>query len=158
MNPRFLVAAVILYFAWSGGTLAVPWPQKSMPQAVARQPTTDQMKWAEPLAALLPKMLPQDRQYLSDFYTAMHFVVQQDGGRSKPIIGTTDAFVVLQAGSLNLAIEKAAVGKYPGLDDAIDQVFFAAAGAEPRTIDPATREQLLAGCAVLAKAFRVNGE
>lgn len=155
---RLLVAAVILYFAWAGAGLKVPWPQDSMPSVAAPEPTAEQMEWAKPLAEKLPKMLAKDRQYLSDLYAAMHFVVGQDGKRSKPILPTTDAFIVLHGGSLQLAIEKAAVGKYPGLDDAIDQVFLAAAGPEPKQLDQPVRDKLLEACAVLSKAFRVNGE
>jgi hypothetical protein len=88
----------------------------------------------------------------------MAFVLLRDGDRDKPIIGNTDQFAVFHAGTLNLAIEKANVGKYPGLDRAIDMTFFNAAGAESAVIDADRRTKLVAACGVLSWVFRVHGE
>jgi len=160
IEARYIVAAVILFFAWRGGELGLKWPQMPKPAAVAAvaaKPTAEQLAWASELKAILPKMLPSDRQYLAAFYDATAFVLKQDGERSTPIIGDTDKFTVFHAGSLQLAIQKKNVGKYPGLDKAIDAVFLAAAGADVKAIDKATGEKLIAGCNVLAYAFRING-
>ena len=150
------MAGVLLVFAWKGAKVDMPWPQLSQPKAATTEPTAEQLQWAAPLKDILPKMLPKDRQYLSNFYDAMEFILAQDAGRSLPIIADTDKFVVFHAGSLTAAIEKANVGKHPGLDKAIDQVFFAACGADPATIGPKERENLMAACRVLRHAFRVN--
>lgn len=154
------MAAVLLVFAWRGGELGMKWPPMPQPAAVAKveKPTQDQLAWAADLKAILPKMLPADRAYLSAFYDATKFVITQDGERSTPIIGDTDKFTVFHAGSLQLAIQKKNVGKYPGLDKAIDAVFLNAAGADVKAIDRDTREKLLAACNVLAYAFRVNSD
>jgi hypothetical protein len=154
------VAAVILFFAWRGGELGMKWPQLPKPAAavaVTAKPSAEQLAWASDLKAILPKMLPTDRQYLAAFYDATAFVLTQDGERSTPIIGDTDKFTVFHAGSLQLAIQKKNVGKYPGLDKAIDAVFLNAAGADVKAIDRATGEKLIAACNVLAHAFRING-
>lgn len=160
LEARHIVAAVILFFAWRGGELGMKWPQLPKPAAVAVaavKPTAEQLAWASELKAILPKMLPSDRQYLAAFYDATAFVLTQDGERSTPIIGDTDKFTVFHAGSLQLAIQKKNVGKYPGLDKAIDAVFLNAAGADVKAIDKATGEKLIAACNVLAHAFRING-
>lgn len=160
VEARHVVAAVLLVFAWRGGELKVPWPPLTKPAvvAVAEKPTAEQLAWAGDLKAILPKMLPADREYLSAFYDAMRFVLIQDGERSTPIIGDTDKFTVLHAGSLQLAIQKKNVGKYPGLDKAIDAVFFNAAGADVTTLEGGTRAKLIAACNVLSYVFKVNGE
>lgn len=154
------MAAVLLVFAWRGGEMDMKWPQLLKPAATAtvEKPSAEQLAWAADLKAILPKMLPTDRAYLSAFYDATRFVITQDGERSTPIIGDTDKFTVFHAGSLQLAIQKKNVGKYPGLDKAIDAVFFNAAGADVKAIDKDTREKLLAACNVLAYAFRVNSD
>jgi hypothetical protein len=155
------VAGVILFFAWRGGELGMKWPQMPKPAAAvavaAVKPSAEQLAWASELKAILPKMLPADRQYLAAFYDATAFVLTQDGERSTPIIGDTDKFTVFHSGSLQLAIQKKNVGKYPGLDKAIDAVFLNAAGADVKAIDKATGEKLIAACNVLAHAFRING-
>ena len=160
LEARHIVAAVILLFAWRGGNLSMKWPQLPQPAAavaVVEKPSADQLAWASELKAILPKMLPSDRQYLAAFYDATKFVLTQDGERSTPIIGDTDKFTVFHAGSLQLAIQKKNVGKYPGLDKAIDSVFFNAVGADVKAIDKATGEKLIAACNVLAHVFRING-
>jgi len=161
IEARHIVAAVILFFAWQGGNLSMKWPQMPLPTApvavVAAKPSAEQLAWAADLKAILPKMLPGDREYLAAFYDATKFVLTQDGERSTPIIGDTDKFTVFHAGSLQLAIQKKNVGKYPGLDKAIDAVFLAAAGADVKAIDKATGEKLIAACSVLSHAFRING-
>lgn len=158
LEARHVVAAVLLVFAWRGGEAKIQWPQVGVPAVVvaAEKPTPDQLAWAADLKPILPKMLPSDRAYLSAFYDAIKFVLAQDGERSTPIIGDTDKFTVFHAGSLQLAIQKKNVGKYPGLDKAIDAVFFNAAGADVQSLDRATREKLIAASGVLAYVFKVG--
>jgi hypothetical protein len=160
IEARHIVAGVLLFFAWRGGELGVKWPQLPLPTAAVAvpvaKPTADQLAWATELKAILPKMLVGDREYLSAFYDATKFVLTQDGERSTPIIGDTDKFTVFHAGSLQLAIQKKNVGKYPGLDKAIDAVFLAAAGADVKALDKDTRDKLIAACNVLTYAFKVG--
>lgn len=158
IQARHIVAIVLLAFAWKGSELKIDWPTLPKPAAVAAaKPTADQLAWAAELKPILPKMLPADRKYLSAFYDATAFILIQDGARSTPIIGDTDKFTIFHAGSLQLAIEKKNVGKYPGLDKAIDSVFLNASGADVAAIDADKRAKLIAACNVLSWAFRVNG-
>lgn len=160
LEARHAVAAVLLVFAWRGSELNMKWPQIRMPSATAKaeKPSADQLAWAADLKAILPRMLPADREYLAAFYDATRYVLVQDGERSTPIIGDTDKFTVFHAGSLQLAIQKKNVGKYPGLDKAIDAVFFNAAGADVQALDRATRDKLIAACNVLAYVFKVGAD
>lgn len=152
------MAAVLLLFAWKGANVTIPWPPADTPNAVVPKPDQSIMAWAEPLRVVLPKMLPADREYLSRLYDAMSFVLIRDGGRDEPIISTTDKFVVFHAGTLRLAIDKAKVGQYPGLGEAIDRTFVNAIGADARPLSPEDRTKLTAACSVLAYVFKVGGD
>lgn len=156
MNLRYIVAVVLLVFAWKGSTLDIPWPPAPFTKINGPEPDARLMKWAEPLKSIVPKMLPTDRQYLANFYDAMAFVLLKDGDRDPPIVSTTDQFVVFHANSLRLAIERAKVGKYPGLGEAIDEVFLNAAGAQAKAIDSDTRSILVAACGVLSWSFAIH--
>lgn len=156
---RLAVAVVILVFAWKGSIVDMPWPPPSVPGAVDKPvPTPDEAlrAWAEPLRPILPKMLASDREYLANLYDAMTFVILRDGQRDAPIVSTTQKFADFHAGSLRLAIDKAKVGQYPGLDRAIDQVFVSAGGPEVKAIDADTRTKLVAACQVLSWAFAIK--
>ena len=126
--------------------------------AEAPKPAPELLAWADQLKPILPKILPTDRAYLSSFYDAMAYIILRDGDRSTPLVTDTEKFAVLHAGSLQLAIEKAKVGKYPGLDDAIDSVFFNALGAEQKALDAPTRARLVAACGVLSWTLAVKHE
>lgn len=152
------MAAVLLVFAWNGSLVRLPWPPAETPTAVVPKPDQSIMAWAEPLRPVLPRMLPADREYLSRFYDAMSFILIRDGNRDEPILGTTDKFVVFHAGSLKAAIDKAKVGQYPGLGEAIDLTFVNALGADARALSPEDRTKLTAACSVLAYAFKVGGD
>lgn len=153
---RLAVAAVILVFAWKGSVLDVVWPPP--PATVIDGPAPDArlLKWAEPLKPIVPTMLPADRLYLASLYDAMSFVMLRDGQRDPPIVSTTEKFANFHAGSLRLAIDKANVGKYPGLDAAIDEVFVQAGGPEVKAIDQDTRDALIAACQVLSWTFGIH--
>ena len=155
---RYIVAVVLLVFAWKGSALDLNWPPAPHTTITVPKPEPELLAWAEPLRPILPKMLLKDRQYLASFYDAMAFVLLRDAGRDKPIVGSTDSFASFHAGSLQMAIDKAAVGKYPGLGAAIDQTFINAIGADIRPLDKDTRTRLTAACGVLAWAFKVGGD
>jgi len=155
---RYIVAVVLLAFAWKGGTLNVKWPQPPQTTVTTAKPSAEQLKWAGDLKPILPRMLPADREYLASFYDAMEYVLKQDGERSTPIIGDTDKFTQFHAGSLQLAIQRKNVGKYPGLDNAIDAVFLEAGGADPVALDAAKRQRLIDACGVLRYRFKVGGD
>jgi hypothetical protein len=156
MSPRYIVAALLLLFAWKGSVLDIKWPQP--PAVVINGPTPpkDVLVWAEGLKPVVAKMLPADRMYLSNLYDAMGFVIDRDGARDEPIILTNDHFASFHAGTLALAIDKGAVGKYPDLDARIDEVFFSALGAEIRTLSSQDRERLKAACSALSWTFGIH--
>lgn len=152
------MAAVLLLFAWKGSALTVSWPPAPAATVVVPKPDSVLLEWAEPMRAILPGMLAKDREYLASFYDAMTFILIRDGGRPKPIVDTTDKFVVFHAGSLQMAIDKANVGKYPGLGEAIDQTIVNAIGADVRPLSPEDRTKLTAACSVLAYVLKVGND
>jgi hypothetical protein len=156
---RFVVAAVLLVFAWKGSALKIEWPPAGGGTTVTiPKPDGVILEWAEPLKPILPTMLVKDREYLANFYDALSFVLIRDAGRESPIVKTTGDFVVFHAGSLQLAIDKAAVGKYPGLGEAIDETFVNALGADQRALSADDRTKLTAACTVLAYALKVGND
>lgn len=158
ISPRYIVAAVLLVFAWRGNILDVSWPSAPKATSQTPRPSADLLAHAEPLRAILPQMLPKDRAYLSAFYDAMSLVLLRDGERADPIIGTTDQFSGFHAGSLRLAIDKSAVGKYPGLAEAIDKTIASIAGEESRKMDSDLRKRFIAACCVLAWSLGIAGD
>lgn len=149
------VGVVLLVFAWKGSSLNVTWPPDNGP-VVLPQPEARLLVWAEPMRAVLPKMLAKDREYLSNFYDAMTFVLMRDTAREKPIVVTTGDFVILHTGSLQMAIDRGAVGKYPGLGEAIDQTIVNAIGADQRPLSADDRTKLTAACGVLSYVLKVG--
>lgn len=152
---RHAVAVVLLLFAWKGSSISLEWP---LPSTTVKtpQPAAELLIWAQPLRKVVSGMLPHDREYLANFYEAMAFVLLRDGDREQPIVATSDDFVRFHSGSLELAIDKASVGKYPGLAEAIDETFVNAAGTDSVALSPDQRKRLVAACGVLSWTFRVN--
>lgn len=160
MSPavRYVVAAVLLVFAWKGSELSVSWPPAAVESIKAPKPPVEVLQLAAPVKAFLPKMTPADRSYLAHFYDAMAFVILRDGDREEPIIADTDRFVAFHGGSLRLAIDKQDVGKYGDLGSAIDQSFVNAIGADPQRLDADVRRKLVAACGALSWTFTIHGE
>lgn len=156
MNWRLAVAAVLLVFAWKGSEVTFTWPQTVAVEAP--KPPKELLAWAEPMRKVLPTMLPADRKYLANFYDAMATVLVRDGGRELPIIGTSAQFEAFHGGSLRLAIDKAKVGQYPGLDEAIDQTFLNACGADQQKLDKKSRDRLVSACGVLSWVLTIGHE
>lgn len=158
IEARHIVAAALLLFSWKGAELGMEWPRFPRTLVEAPKPAPELLSWAEQLKPILPKMLPADRAYLSSFYDAMAFILLNDDERSTPLVGDTEKFAALHAGSLQLAIEKGKVGKYPGLDDAIDSVFFKAMGADQQAVTKENRGKLIAASGVLSYVLAVKHE
>jgi hypothetical protein len=150
LEARWIVVAALLFFAWRGADLSMYWPHPPATTLQTPRPDAESIKLAAPLAAILPKMLPHDRQYLAAMYDAMAFVLARDGERESPIIATTEQLVDFHASSLRLTVDKANIGKYPGLAEAIDQTFVNACGADPQKVDAKLRSRAVAACAALA--------
>lgn len=155
---RYIVAAVLIVFAWKGSDLTMSWPPQPAVKIDAPKPPPAVIEKASPLRAILPKMLPKDRMYLAAFYDAMAYVLMRDGDRSPSIISTTDLFATFHAGSLRLAVDKASVGKYPGLAEAIDETIINIVGAEARSIDQELRQNLVVACATLSWSFGIGDD
>ena len=153
---RYVVAALLLVFAWKGSSLTIPWPPAPATNVVIPKPDNVLLEWVEPLKPILPKMLVKDREYLASFYDAMSFVLIRDAGRERPVVKTTSDFVTFHAGSLQLAIDRANVGKYPGLGEAIDLSIVNALGGDARALSDEDRVRLTAVCSTLAYAFKVG--
>jgi len=147
---RYIVAAVLVLFAWWDASIGV-----LVPPAVGPAPSPAVRALATAVDA--SKMLPHDRQYMSAFYEALCYVLERDGERDKPLIGTTDQFARFHAGSLQLSIDKKAVGKYAGLAESVDEVFVLAAGADVQTVTDEVREKIADACRALAWKFAVHG-
>lgn len=155
---RYIVAVALLVFVWKGSTLEALWPPAPATSIETPRPPVEILEKAAPLKAILPRMLPKDRAYLASFYDAMCYVLLRDGKREKPIVSTTDLFTVLHAGSLQAAIDRQNVGKYPGLAEAIDETIVNIAGAEARKVDDDVRSKLIAACGTLAWTLGIKGD
>ncbi len=154
---RYIVAAVLLFFAWKGSSIQMDWPPAPHTVIATPKPEKELLVWAEPLRKILPTMLPADRQYLANFYDALAFVLIRDSKRTDPILKTTEDFAVFHGGSLQAAIDKEKVGIYPGLGEAIDQTFGTAVGTDDVVvIDADMRTRLTAASGVLSWVLTVN--
>lgn len=156
IQSRHIVAVTLLFFAWKGSELSTVWPPAPTKGIDTPKPPPELLKLADGLRPVAARMLPKDRLYLSSLYDAMAYVIMRDSDRERPIIGTTEAFANFHAGTLRLAIDRAKVGKYPGLAEAIDQVFVRALGADVRELDNESREKLIAACGLLSWTFEIG--
>ena len=155
---RFVVVAVLLFFAWKGSILDFEWPPSASPVRSIPKPSPEALRFAEPLRPILKRMTHTDRLYLSNFYDATAFILFRDSARSQPLITDTEKFSAFHAGSLQLAIDRKDVGKYDGLGSAIDEVFASAVGPDIRQMNAETRDLAIAACGVLAWSFGINGD
>lgn len=158
IEARHIVAVVLLIYAWKGHLTDLTWPPVPMTDIAAPEPSPEFKKWADDIRPILPKMLPGDRTYLANFYDSMAFILLRDKDRKDgPIIQTTEDFAVFHGGSLEAAIDRAKIGNYPGLDVAIDKVFFTAVGTdEPRKLTDSERDRLIVACGVLTDVFGIG--
>lgn len=155
---RCLLVAVLLAFAWKDSIQKIAWPPPGVDTAVAPRPPAELLEEASEVAKLVPNILPSDRRHLAAFYDALMFVLARDGERAEPVISSTAKFAALHAGSLNLAIEKKKVGRYPGLDKAIDKALMRIAGDDEGPVDEKRRGKLLAACGTLSWIFSIHHE
>lgn len=155
MKWRLLVAAAVLWFMWKGAATDIQWPTPGGSDVIAK-PDAAFLKYVQGVE--VAGILPVDRVYLSQFYDALSWVMVRDGLRDRPVVVDTDKFATFHAGSLQLAIDRNKVGKYPGLGKAIDDAFKAAAGDEVVVIDEDKRAMLVAVCNALAWRFAIHGE
>lgn len=94
-----------------------------------------------------------DKANVNGIYTALATILRRDIAKPPARITTTEQWADLQANTLQLAIEQ--VGKYPGLDKAIEAVFLAKLGTDdvlPGT--PDTQAKLIDACETIASSAR----
>lgn len=150
--------AVLLAFAWRGEISTALWPPKNTPSAIKKdRPDDESLGWAS--GVNVDGMTPKDRLYAAGFYQAVGFVLKNDRARAARVLDSTSKFSVFHAGSLQLAIDKGDVGRYPGLGASIDRAFFAAAGdADDKPLDNETAERFIRCCDALAWRFSIHAD
>lgn len=155
-NARLIAVAAILAFAWRGEIGLKVWPPKDDPAAVDKsRPDDEALGWAAGIN--VANMTPADRLYSADFYRAVGFILANDS--KQRVIKSTQEFSVFHAGSLNLAIDRGSVGRYPGLGASIDRAFFAAAGdTDDKPLDPATAEKFVRCSNAIAWRFSIHAD
>ena len=94
-----------------------------------------------------------DKATVNGIYTALATILRRDIAKPPMRITTTEKWADLQANTLQLAIEQ--VGKYPGLDVAIEAVFLAKVGTDDVVHGSAeTHAKLIDACETIASSAR----
>jgi hypothetical protein len=144
-------ALLALSFVFPNG-LPLPTPAP----APAPAPTPDPAPLPAPAApapeivALLRNADAADKRRIADVYTAAATILRRDNGTR---LNTTEKWAEWHAQTLQLAIETP--GKYPGLDEAIEQVFAAAIGTDDvLSVTPEVQAKLIAACDTVAASAR----
>jgi hypothetical protein len=100
------------------------------------------------IVAVLKPATVEDRNRVASIYTGLQTVITRDNGQ---LVNNTERLAVLQANTLKLAVDQ--VGKYPGLDKAIEAVFASAVGTDDVvTVTPEIATKLSAACAVIVNS------
>jgi hypothetical protein len=137
-----LLAVSILFP--NGPTLSTP----VVPVAPAVPHATD----AE-IVRVLATATAADKANVRGIYTALATILRRDIAKPPMRITTTEKWADLQANTLQLAIEQ--VGKYPGLDKAIEAVFLAEVGTDDVVHgSPETHAKLIDACETIASSAR----
>lgn len=128
-------------------------PFTPVPAPAPVDPTVDLTAGVDPaIVELLINATPEDRTRVVSVYTGLAHVVKRDGTTDKLLV-TTGKLATLQARTLTLAIETP--GKYPGLDKAIDDVFFAAIGTrDEAAVTDAVRTKIVTAAHKIANSAR----
>lgn len=101
------------------------------------------------IVELLTGSDPADRARIRDVYLALKTILQRPSAPT--LISTTEKWAELHARTLNLAIEEA--GKYPTLDQAIEQVFLTTVGTDDVLPgNPDTLKKLTEACDIVANS------
>jgi hypothetical protein len=98
------------------------------------------------IVELLAKASAADKGRVQSIYSGLATVLRRDATVKR--LKTTEQWAELQAATLDLAVEQ--VGKYPGLDVAINDVFLATVGTDD--VLPAndeTRGKLIKACEIV---------
>lgn len=96
-----------------------------------------------PVATALKSASPSDRAKLASVYGALADVLARDSGR---LITTTAAWRAIYSDALRLAVGGTdLVGKYPGLDVAVEQVLAEHYSLDNLPVDSGLAEKMVAG-------------
>lgn len=142
MKKLVWVAGAVLLFALvypNGITL----PTKPEPTDVVVVPAAP--KDAK-IVELLKAATPTDKARVQSIYSGLAAVLRRDAVKKR--LKTTEQWAELQAATLDLAVDQ--VGKYPGLDVAINDVFLATVGTDdvlPNNDE--TRGKLIKACEII---------
>jgi hypothetical protein len=127
-----------------GISIPQPVPPVVVPEAPAETDAT--------IVTLLKDATPADKARVVSIYEGMKFVLARDKGQR---INTTEKWRDYQANTLQLSVEQ--VGKYPGLDVAIEGVFKAVVGTDDvLPANPETQQKLLKACEIIANSAKTN--
>lgn len=104
------------------------------------------------IVKILSAATPADKARIDGMYSGLANVVRRDKAN---LITTTERWALVQANTLDEAVEE--VGKYPGLDKAIDDVFVSALGTrDVLSVDDSVKQKLENACLIIANSARVK--
>lgn len=127
-----IIVAVVLLFVWKDRLDSIVHP-RDVPAVAAVAPDAEAKAWTSAIQA--DGILPVDRDYYGRYFDALDWVIGNDGAHDAPLIDTNEKLRRFIAGSLDAAIEKQMVGKYPGLGESLDRAFaIAASGVDASTL------------------------
>lgn len=97
-----------------------------------------------PVSSVLANASPRDRAKVASVYGALADLIERDGGK---LIPTTAVWRAIYADALRLAAGGTGlVGKYPGLDKAIEQTLAEHYPLDNLPIDPELAKKIATGC------------
>lgn len=102
-----------------------------------------------PVSEALRSASSSDRARIASVYAALGDLIERDGGK---LIPTTAVWRAIYADALRLAAGGTdLVGKYPGLDVAVEKVLAQHYSLENQPIDAALAKKIAAGCEAVEK-------
>lgn len=173
---RAIIVATVLLFVWRGKIDTLLRSRVDPAKPAVAVPDDAAKAWVKDIK--VDGILPADRVYYADFFDALVFILGNDADHDAPILDTNEKLRRFYAGSLDLAIEKKAVGKYAGLGESLDKAFAIAAsgidpatlttpealdkavaeGLAPRPMTKALRDRMKACSAAVSWKLGINGE
>lgn len=103
-----------------------------------------------PVSIALRSASSEDRRTLTSLYSALADVTERDASDRQ--LGTTQAWRSCHSAALRLAVGGTPlVGKYPGLDIAVEQVLAEFFPLDNQAISPELRAKIVAGCREVAR-------
>lgn len=103
-----------------------------------------------PVSIALRSASSEDRRAVAAVYSALADVTERDA--TDRLLGTTQAWRSCHSAALRLAVGGTSlVGRYPGLDSAVEQVLAQFFTLDNQSISPDIRAKIVAGCREVAK-------